>query len=208
MNQHGQPAAGENPFCSRRIRPGALPFLFAPGESCLGLVDRLRQNAWWGQIIGPHGTGKSALVASLRPAIEEAGRPTLLLELYDRQRRLPAYWRRTPVIRQSRPVLMVDGYEQLARWHRFRLKRFCRRHGFGLVVTAHTSVGLPDLFHTASTVDLAQKIVDHLQDGFPADVTSQDVAELFAHHAGDLRELLFSLYDRYAEREAKKAANR
>jgi hypothetical protein len=171
-------------------------------------MDRLRTNSWWGQIVGPHGSGKSALLASLLPAIEEAGVPTLIWELHDGQRRPPAGWRQqldsaravmSPA--GSRPaVLVVDGYEQLARWFRFRLKWCCRRRGNGLVVTAHDSVGLPDLCSTAPTVELAQQIVIRLQAGFPPHVHSDDVTELFQRCAGDLREMLFGLYDRYEER--------
>lgn len=199
MNEPRQGATSENPFCSRRVRPGGIPYLFASGESAQQLVDRLRQNAWWGQVVGPHGSGKSALLAALIPAIERAGRRTLLVELHDGQRRLPLDFKRSGDLDCS-TVLIVDGYEQLGFWHRFRLKRFCRRRGLGLLLTAHAPVGMPDLLHTSATPELARQIVEQLQRDHPPHVTAPDVAKRFADHGGDLREVLFDLYDLYEQR--------
>ena len=88
MSGRGQPADVENPFCTSRIQPGATPFIFPPGDSISQLVDRLREDNWWGQIIGPHGSGKSALLATITAAVERAGRRAVLVELHDGQRRL------------------------------------------------------------------------------------------------------------------------
>lgn len=202
MNEHRETAAAENPFCSRRVRPGALPFLFAANENTAQLVERLRQNGWWGQVIGPHGSGKSALLAALAPAIELAGRQTLRVELHDGQRRLPPEFRRSPDLNAS-AVLIVDGYEQLGLFGRLGLKRLCRRNRLGLLVTAHGPVGLPDLFHTTVSLPLAQEIVEQLGCGYRCRVTAEDVAERFSHHGGNLREVLFDLYDLYEKRRRK-----
>lgn len=199
MSQQHQPAATENPFCSSRVRPGALPFLFAANENTAQLVDRLRQNGWWGQVVGGHGSGKSALLAALVPAVKRAGRRTLLIELHDGQHRLPIDLRHAEGL-DSSTVLIIDGYEQLGLWARFRVKRFCRRVGLGLLVTAHLPVGLPDLFETAVNLELAQQIVEQLQRQHPSHVTPEDVVEQFSRHAGNLRETLFDLYDLYERR--------
>src|SRR5688572_22171912 len=63
-----------NPFASHRVCPGAVAFVFRPGESAAQLVERLRASDWFGQVIGPHGTGKSTLLAALSPALRAAGR--------------------------------------------------------------------------------------------------------------------------------------
>jgi hypothetical protein len=81
---------GENPFCTRRIRPGALPFLFSPGIDLETLLVRLQTNGNRGEIVGPHGSGKSTLLAAMIPALQAAGWQTQLIELHDGQRRLPA----------------------------------------------------------------------------------------------------------------------
>ena len=199
MNELCDPASAENPFSTRHVRPGAIPYRFPAGQSTAGLVERLRNNHWRGQIVGPHGSGKSALVAALVAGIERAGRPTLLIELHDRQRRLPLSPGRMRGLALG-TVVVVDGYEQLALWRRLVLKRFCRRRGLGLVATSHESVGLPDLCRTTTSLPLAREIVEQLLGEDPSPVTPGEVNERFKLHRGNMREILFDLYDLYERR--------
>lgn len=184
----------ENPFCSRNIRPGATPFFFSVGENAESLVRRLRENGWRGEIVGRHGTGKSTLLAALVPALRDAGRKTLLVELHDGQRRLPLDLDEQC---HSEPfdLLIVDGYEQLSRWNRFKLKRRCRRRGWGLLVTVHESVGFAEIHRTAVSEELAAKIVEHLMEERTPAFGRDEISAAFARHRGDIREMLFDLYD-------------
>src|SRR5436190_14964663 len=79
-----------NPFATRWVRPGVIPYYFAAGTTAAALFEKLKENRWRGAIIGPHGCGKSTLLASLDPLIESAGRPVRMISLQDRQRDLPA----------------------------------------------------------------------------------------------------------------------
>ena len=189
-----------NPFSTCRTRPGALPFLFRDGEDVETLIDRLRRNGWQGEIVGPHGSGKSALLSALVPALEQAGRRTLVLTLHDGQRRLPPEAQRELRFGMPLLVVVVDGYEQLSCWSRFRLKRLCRRRGLGLLVTAHGSVGLPPLYHAAADADLFPKIVEQLLSGAPPPWDRAELSQRLARHGGNLREALFEFYDLYEQR--------
>jgi hypothetical protein len=197
--------ASENPFCTRRIRPGAIPFLFPPDQDAQTLLERLRTSGWQGEIVGPHGSGKSALLATLILALERAGQRVTLIELHDGQRRLPAKSMGKFLGQQKSPppplpdILVVDGYEQLPRWRRWLLRRRSRRHGRGLIVTAHASVGLPPLWQTSVTPELASRIVDQLTTGLTPLLKPSELSDCLARHHGDMRETLFSLYDRYEE---------
>jgi hypothetical protein len=195
----GGPPSAENPFSTRHIRPGATPFFFPPNQSAEGLVESLRKHGWRGEIVGPHGSGKSSLVSALIPAIRSAGRTTLLVELHDGQRRMPVDLRRAPDLGRD-AVVIVDGYEQLSFWSRARLRWFCRHRGLGLLVTTHKPAGFPPLFRTATSLALAEQIVQFLLGGQPPLVDSGELARRFERHRGDLRELLFDLYDVYEER--------
>jgi hypothetical protein len=196
MNPDFVPA--ENPFCTKRVRPGSLPFIFPLGLGVETLVERLRQTNWWGEVVGPHGSGKSALLATLMPAIERAGHPTLLVELHDGQRRLPPELLDNPNL-CAPAVLVIDGYEQLGRWSRHRLSRLCRRRAIGLVVTTHQSVGLPEVYQTVATPELAAQIVAALVGDRKFSVSADEIACRFSLHRGDLRETLFDLYDLFEE---------
>ncbi|MHB1034960.1 MAG: P-loop NTPase family protein [Pirellulales bacterium] len=188
-----------NPFATRWIRPGALPYLFPSGETVENLVHRLREQGWWGEIVGPHGAGKSTLLATLLPRLSEAGRRPWLVELHDGQRRLPVALSRT-ASPDPATLLVVDGYEKLGRWSRFRVKQACRRLGWGLLATAHDSVGLPELCRVTPQVETARRVVERLLAGNLAIVTPEDVARSFADRAGNLREVLFDLYDLFDRR--------
>lgn len=186
-----------NPFAAGRIRPGALPYLFPPGETLDALLARLEAQQGWGEIVGPHGSGKSTLLAMLAAALEQRAAQVTAIELHDGQRDLPS-----DALRQATApgaYLFVDGYEQLGWLARRRLLRWCRRHGMGLVVTTHKSQGLPRLFETATSVELALQIADRLDAGRAASIGDAEIAESFARHQGNLREVLFDLYDRYEQ---------
>jgi hypothetical protein len=197
-----------NPFSSRFIRPGALPFLFPPGVDAASLVSLLSEHGWWGEIVGPHGSGKSTLLAALRPELRAAGRDLIEIELHDGQRRLDVDLRALAV--STTTLFVVDGYEQLGRLARASLKQFGRRRGCGLLVTAHRSVGLFTLYQTVVDAELAMQVVRRLtrspqepedgnsrSAGVPAVASQKRIVTLLKQHGGNLRDVLFSLYDDY-----------
>jgi energy-coupling factor transporter ATP-binding protein EcfA2 len=193
------PSPSENPFSTRRVRPGAIPYVFLPGHDAETMVARLKLAGWQGQIVGPHGSGKSTLLESLIPAIQHAGRTAVLVTLHDGQRRLPLDLHADSRLRPPM-VLIVDGYEQLGRWHRMRLKHFCRRRRLGLLVTSHVSVGLPTLCQTQMSLDVAEHVIEMLLHREAWPWTHDKVSEILTRYRGDLRETLFELYDLYEQR--------
>jgi hypothetical protein len=189
-----------NPFATRRIRPGAVPFFFAPGESVATLVERLEAHHGWGQIIGPHGTGKSTLLAAFLAELRRWGKSPRLVEFHAGQRRK---WQtvRQALAEPDTFLLVVDGFEQLRFWSRYALKAICHRRGMGLVVTAHRSVGLPDLYRTEGTPAQAWQVVQYLLAGEEKKlIEADDLRHCLAARKGNLREALFDLYDLYEQR--------
>lgn len=191
-----------NPFSTRFVRPGALPFLFSNGETAERLADRFVAQGWQGQIVGPHGTGKSTLLAALVPCIERGGRKTLRFALHDGERRLPIT-REQRLALSADDVLVIDGFEQLSAFNRWRIARFCRRRGVGLLATAHADVGLPELYRTETNRELARQIVAALGASHES-ISPAEVDAAFSAHRGDLRETLFALYDLYEQRQLKR----
>lgn len=209
------PLRQSNPFATRYVRPGAIDYWFPPDVSAEALVARLKHAQWCGAIRGPHGTGKSTLLASLLPWLKAAGRDVQMLSLHDGQRSLPAAW--LPTLRAARGdnglanvLLVVDGYEQLGRFARWRLQRWRERHGAGLLVTTHGPARLPVLWETSGDPKTLTKIVERLlaQDSSEAPPFAVRPAELRAvldSHQGNMRESLFALYDLF---EAQAERNR
>jgi hypothetical protein len=231
----------ENPFCTRRIKPGVLPYLFprndtvafqdddAPAqpkecENSLSnptarqeprppdrsrmesILRRLHDIGGWGEIIGPHGSGKSTLLAGLISLLEAKGRQVQRIDLHDGQRRLPVDLRKLSAA-NGPCLIVVDGYEQLSRWSRFQLKRHCRRCDWGLIVTAHCPTGLPLLFDATASLEQAYRVVEELSKDCEAPIFKQDVAASYARHEGNLREMLFELYDLFEQRRSPRKEN-
>lgn len=185
-----------NPFATRWTRPGAFAYRFVGGVDARRLVDRLAAQRWRGQIVGPHGSGKSSLLKALLPEIEIAGRRVDRYSVASGQR---WWWPGSERVAgwDSLTVVIVDGYEQLGAWSRWRLRRACRKRRAGLVVTAHADVGFDDLARTNVTLELAEQLVAELQASVPPLVTATDVRERYLPETGNFRELLFELYDLY-----------
>jgi hypothetical protein len=188
------PIVNSNPFSTRFVRPGAIPFVFNGGETARTVVSRLRGQNWWGEIIGRHGTGKSTLVAALLPELKSMGGEPRLHSLHDGVVRFEELTARALRL-DAAVVLIVDGYEQLSLWQKFRVRRACRRAGCGLVVTAHKPSGLPALYRTVATPEVAGRVFATLTAERPALVTSSDLQQSFAARNGNLREALFDMYD-------------
>jgi hypothetical protein len=168
-------------------------------------VGRLRAAGWWGQVVGPHGTGKSTLLAALLPHLRAAGREPLPVVRHQGERALPEEAREA--LRRAgsdgrRLLLVIDGYEQLSWWAAWRVRRLCRAGGHGLLVTAHADAGLPEVCRTCVSRETARRVVAHLTAGAVPMVTDAEVDQCLTERAGNLREALFDLYDLHERRRA------
>lgn len=186
-----------NPFAARFVRPGAVEYLSSPEDDPASLATRLEGQGWCGEIVGPHGAGKSALLTALLAELRARGRDVLHIELHEGDRRLPAHAFGPPLPHWR--LIAVDGAEQLSRWAWFRLRLFVWRRAWGLVVTSHRPLGLPPLAAVKPDAALAWRIVQHLQSDDPL-ITEAETMDAFSAHRGNLREMLFDFYDRYQAR--------
>jgi len=193
------PLPPSNPFSSRFVRPGAIPFVLPSEKSLDSIIDRLESNAWHGAIIGPHGSGKSTLLATLAAHLAARGRTVEMFTLSAGESSVPisdeaaGKW-------TSATQVVVDGYEQLSWWSSTWLQRTCSQQGCGLLVTVHVDVGMPIVHSTQVDAEIACRIAAQLQPEDRRLVTDDDVRMEFAACGGNLRELLFSLYDIHEER--------
>jgi hypothetical protein len=160
------------------------------------LLGRLRANDWHGAIVGPHGSGKSTLLAALVPAIEAAGKRTFVVRLHDSQRRLPLS---RDELKRLGPidVLVIDGYEQLGRYQRWRLLGRYTRNACGLLVTSHSACELPIVFRTEPSLALVEQLIEQHLPLHNGRITRLDIEHSWQRHEGNVREVFFELYDRF-----------
>ena len=190
-----------NPFATRFVRPGAIEYRFAEAWSGPHLIEKLRQQDWRGEIVGPHGSGKSTLVQTLIPLLTKAGREVRLFVLQAGESRLPIAGLDLKSWGPS-TQLIVDGYEQLGAWTRTLIHRICKAQGCGLLLTSHTPTGWPLLLTTSPNLEMIQAIVREIQPGDAPRIRDHDVQLSFQKHAGNIREVFFELHDLYEQRRA------
>jgi hypothetical protein len=190
------PSRESNPFATCWTKPGALAFRFPAGQTAEHLVARLAAQNWWGEIVGPHGSGKSTLLAALIPLLNGTGRQVTLIVLRDRQRPTP---KRTlsDALLLSKPLLIIDGFEQLSYISRAWVRWQCRRSAAGLLVTSHVATGLPLLIRPQPNLPLVEQLVAELTRLRPSSISLADIAASHACRGSNVRELFFDLYDRH-----------
>jgi hypothetical protein len=189
------PSRSTNPFATCWTRPGAIPFQFRNGQDADQVVAQLATLQWRGAIIGPHGSGKSTLLEPIKPVLREAGFQVRAVSLRDHQRRLPARFLHRPP--KTRIVVIVDGYEQLGGFDRFRLHWLWRQAEIGLLVTAHSETRIPTLVRLTPDEQLVQHLAAILVAKGSTPITPADVAASHARHGNNVREIFFDLYDRH-----------
>jgi hypothetical protein len=183
--------ARDNPFAVQRILE--IRYRFPSGLTWEDLLDRLAALRWRAAIVGPHGHGKTTLLEDLAPRIVDRGFRVRTISLREAHPRLDRADEET--IRSLGPgdVLLLDGAEQLG-WLSWMEVRLRTRRAGGLVITSHRPGLLATLFECETTPELLAGIVRELAgDGV-------DAGELHARHAGNVRNALRELYDRWAGR--------
>ncbi len=189
--------APSNPFASRFLRPGARPFLWATGGSTAALVEQLAQSRWRAQVVGPHGAGKSSLLADLVPACRSRGREPIVAHLHQGDRRLPTDLLGQPWHRKT--LVVIDGYEQLGAVARGRLITRVWRSQCGLLLSCHRPQWyVPILYACEPSLDVLRRVVDQMTTGLDWQVDEPRLADIYRRCQGNLRECLFALYDEFA----------
>jgi ABC-type cobalamin/Fe3+-siderophores transport system ATPase subunit len=193
-----------NPFSTRFIRPGAIPFHFNNDQNAHSLIAKLQSNHWQGEIIGPHGTGKSTLLEALIPELENQGRTIVLLKLTAPQPTLS--WSQLFAGRWNAATqVIIDGYEQLGWLSRLILAHRRCLSGAGMLVTAHQSVGFPMLYQTTVNEQLAISLVEQLTQSSEVRIANEEVVQALQASHGNLRDTLFQLYDLYELRKSSRS---
>lgn len=191
-------SAPANPFATRRLRPGALPFVGAP---VVELAQRVERGGSF-EIVGPHGTGKSTLTRSIIGAL---GDRDVAVTLFVVRAGGGVVVERSPG--RGPPVHVVDGFDDIGpagrAWHALRACIGAR----ALVVTAHVSRGLAPLYQTAVDDALAERVTAMLLERSGSTLVRPDeVLAALRARGGNLREALFDLYDAHETRARTAAA--
>lgn len=179
--------AFSNPFSTRFVEPGAIPFYFRPEDPSIEtIMAYLERSGSRAQMIAPHGAGKSTLLATLFPLLETRYGVVRQFTLHDNQRRL-----HRPLPPET-GMIVIDGFEQLAWMEKLRVF-FHSRH---LLITAHRRFpGLSLLPFPHPDPDRFIAIVRENLHVAPEMIDDAELMSAYFRNAADLRATFFELYD-------------
>jgi len=200
-----------NPFSTRFVRPGAIAYRRVDHGTLDELaVDFFGRCGGWAAIIGPHGTGKSTLIASLKEKLAERSQ-VFAHRFSTTDRKFRELWMEAKHWTQGN-VIVVDGYEQMSIYSRWRLGILARRRKTCLLITAHQEYrALNTLWRTSVDEEQAKVIRNVLLSNRPDLLQSHDLEIAWRaarqSHPTDLRETLMSMYDWVEEQKQKRPAS-
>lgn len=184
-----------NPFATRFTRPSAMPFLMPEHMDIETLGANFISYGYCGQIVGPHGCGKTTLTYLLQSCFQTRFRsvrrltirthPTLDLEMV-----------KEDLAGSGPSLLVVDGIERIAVLQRWLLIRSCRALGTALLVTSHRRVlALPVLCELEPNSEILDRIVRFLDPNLKMD--RHEIETTLYQSRGNIREALMRMYDWY-----------
>lgn len=199
------PSRLSNPFATCWTRPDVLPRHERAGQGADDLLVQLKKATWQGQVVGPHGSGKTSLLMEVNRRLSERKRTPLWLPIEASKVR--------PLIRQicrfadDRTVVLMEGFERANRWHQHRLLAACAGRGSGWLITTHErlrSRRTPVVAQVRATVETALLLYEHLTQQRSSPVTRDHVVRSFREQSGNLREVWFDLYEQHEMRTGKR----
>jgi ABC-type cobalamin/Fe3+-siderophores transport system ATPase subunit len=202
-----------NPFSTRFIRPGAIPFCFADPIDRDQQLQRLSGQVLLRQaslIVGPHGSGKTTLLHALRPRLEQQMTRVESVMLHSSDvPGIRAKWvgqrQNSKSVRQIQKelppesLLIVDGIEQLSRRGRQSVLTRARSHRHRVLATAHTALDpFTVIYETRirpeTIVSITQRLTEHSHAKIK-DLVGNELTHGELSKVSNVRDFLFELYD-------------
>lgn len=190
------PSRDDNPFATCWTRPGALPYVSTEATTVEATLAAWRHADHQGQIVGPHGVGKSTLLAAVRETLASDGWQVRGVVFRAEEHAAPPRDLFASGNAKNRVVWLIDGLEQLSPWRRWWLVRRARFARVALLATTHQPIaGLPVLARLAPSLPVVLQLFRRLTQNRRTPITEATVADSFKNANGDVRETWFRLYD-------------
>lgn len=178
--------ARHNPFNDQRL--DAIHYL-DPQDEVTSVRAQWDAAGRRGAIVGPHGSGKTALLRAIHRSLLAAQCPAILLRVDGRAPDLSTVPNDT--------VLLIDGGETLGY---FGLRRFLRQtHPRPLLLTLHRPCTLRTVHRASMSPERVEQLIRALAPE-QSDRLVPHVPRLMDAHRGNLHEILQALYHLVADR--------
>ena len=189
------PSRESNPFATCWTQPGALSFVDYQEAKIDTIISKL-YTVKVGQLVGPHGSGKTSLMHAIEARARQHGKTTQRINLADC---------RSVEITIHANLVSIDGMESVPRHVRWALLRKTRRAGALAVVASHHAwVAWPKplalLARLSPTPMLMAQLFFQLTEKRPTPVQLAEALQAFDCHSGDLRSIWLDLYQLHEQR--------
>jgi hypothetical protein len=188
-----------NPFRTANIRPGANAFVFSRDADWLQLLNGLKEQRFC-EIVGAHGTGKSTLLHQIITECQ-TWNWLVLRHVVDASKPVFSWMAINSTHDDKQEVLRtVDGFEQLSRKQRRLVLQHCQRNKERLLITSHHREGLALLHETRVDLAIARRVLETIlyRERLSFHVQDELLQRLLQRHRGNLREVLFALFDLFS----------
>lgn len=212
-----------NPFSTIAVRPGAIPYLEDEGFVD-DVIRRWRCVGWIGQLVGPHGVGKTSLTMAIEAKVVNRFENVKRIIIRTDKKFGPfascnvvvKCLRVNPGFdeldaggtarsnRIGKELWIVDGFERLNWLNRWLMVRFCKNRQNGLLITTHRKLtAIPLVTTLAPSLATFHDIVHHLLvenqnvGGLSNQFDAEMVKRAFETARGNLRDALMILYDNF-----------
>ncbi len=173
-------------------------------QSVSEVLQEWKANNCWGTIVGPHGTGKTALLSALRTQLELEGWKCHWIEVRDSH--LEAFIQKVSRHRGSKVVVMLEGFERLPFSKQLWFLNRLRRQQCHVLATLHRNFAIwswrfKTLANTEVSIDLVKTLFERLICNADRDLVPwADALECWHGCDGNLREFWFELHELYESR--------
>jgi DNA replication protein DnaC len=176
------------------------------------LYSKFSEFEYRSQIIGQHGSGKTTLLVSFMSFLENCNHKIISVILHDNEQKLPkSFWEdykktkkwlktQNEINQKKTPIVVIDGSEQLLASQRRKILQLCTTDRLGILVTTHKPIKqIPVLFQTKTSPEILEMVVNYLlkKNGQTLPFDQSQYFTLLEQHHGNIRDILFSLYDLY-----------
>ncbi|MDB4396492.1 hypothetical protein N9003_01450 [bacterium] len=187
-----------NPYSTCFTKPGKLSFIFPDSRQPDSLLTEFERNGFQGQIVGPHGCGKTTLTMTLE---------AYLVSNFAAIRRITVRkdGKVSSGIRQENQqdsnrstLFVIDGIENMPWLHRKVFLKFIQTSAGGLLLTTHRAFkGIPVIYQITPSFIIFSNIVSHISPDHV--IYEQRLKSIFIQNNYSIRESLMSLYTIWEE---------
>ncbi|MDR1485114.1 MAG: hypothetical protein LBT09_09865 [Planctomycetaceae bacterium] len=189
-----------NPFSTCNWQAGVIDYIFESGIDISVILKRLSDSGGVGQIVGKHGSGKSALLESIAKFLIKNKFNVQKTTLNSTQKNIQNDFLLSLQKINTNTIYILDGYEQLPLIARIGLRLRNWHNSGGFIFTTHKpAVFVPIIYKTIAKPEIFQNLVKNMIKNSNFKINHKKINKIFKETNGNFRNGFFKLYDLFEE---------